>query len=158
ALQGELETAGDGDTVDRTDHRLRDHRDEAVEPVVVESLRSCSSAPLVGGRRRFAAELLEVDAAAEGGIGARDDDRVDAGIVACGAAPIPERIPQCTTERVAGLGPVEGDGGDAVLHVHEHDGFGHGAESTTAARSTQPARLRPGCTLPTITKLYRFVS
>ena len=120
ALQRELEPARDRHPVDRADHRLRDHRDEAVEPVRVP-LGSLAGATRSVGGRDLPAHLLQVDAGAERRIRPGDDHRVDLGILARGAHRVPQGIAERAAQRVARSGTVEGDGRDPVDDVDEQD-------------------------------------
>ena len=68
-----------------------------------------------------AGEVGEVEPGAERGVLAGEDRRVDVvGGFALRQA-VAHRLDQLAVQRVAALGPVEGDGGDAVDDVDEHD-------------------------------------
>ena len=69
ALQRELEPAGHRDPVDRADDRLRDHRDEPVEPVRVP-LGALARRPWLVGGRDLPLTSLRSTPGAERGIGA----------------------------------------------------------------------------------------
>ena len=91
AVERELEAAGDGGAVDRADDRLLHQRERTVL-----AGRRCAAVGVAGAEvatRR--AELLQVEARAERGIGAGEDDHVDVvapvglakQLTAAGAAP-----------------------------------------------------------------------
>jgi hypothetical protein len=82
------------------------------------------------------AELAQVEAGAEGGVGAREHDGPDSGVVVEGD----ERPRQCGqdggAQGVARRRPVDRDGPDGTRHLDEDDLAGH------AHRGVPPAVIR----------------
>jgi hypothetical protein len=71
-----------------------------------------------------AAELLQVEAGTEGGVGARKDEDVDVDAAVGFSDQASEGVDELDRHGVAGVGPVEGDGGHPVRHL-EQDDVGH---------------------------------
>ena len=133
ALQGDLQAAGDGYPVDRTDDRLVDHRQESVEAVAAP-LRTLPRRPRRRGRGRLARNLLQVDAGAERGIGAGQHDRIDVGGLSRRLDGVPQRVHEFPAQRVARRRPVEGDGRDAFRHLGHDDGLSAAHRCTLVGR------------------------
>jgi hypothetical protein len=136
AAQRHLEPAGGRHAVDGADHGLRDQRERS-------ALLRWAVVPAERLRRGLGpgAQLLEVEAGAEGRVGARQDDDVDPVVgleVVHGRVQRPAQGP---VEGVAGLGPVQRHRGDTVRDVEGEDvgvgGDGHGLLLCQAASASQ---------------------
>ncbi len=129
AVERDLESAGDRGPVDRADHRLvhvgeRAARSRAWFLTVVDVGRA-----QVAGRRP---ELLQVEAGAEGRIGAGEDHDVDVVATVGLAHQLGQQAQHLRRQRVACLGPVQRDGGDPLRHLEQHGFDGHGRTSSSS--------------------------
>jgi hypothetical protein len=112
AGQRQLEPAGDRDAVDRADERLAVRWERALLLLGQHQ---------VGGVITPGTQLLEVDPGREGGVGAGEDHHVDLGVGLEAGDGERQLALHLAVERVAGMGPVDRDGGDPVLDVDQHD-------------------------------------
>ena len=129
AVEGQLEAPGDGHPVDRADHRLAHRGERASHPVSVGA-SICTRGTEVAAR---AAQLLEIETGTERGIAAGEDHHVDLVARVGFAHPLRQQAQHLGGQRVASRRAVEGDGGDSLAHLVEHD-VGHGANDCTARR------------------------
>ena len=112
AGQRDLEPAGDRGPVDRTDDGLGMGWDRRLGE---------GDGPRAGLALHPGGEVGEVEPGAERGVLAGEDRRVDVVVGLALRQAGADRRDQLAVERVAALGPVERDGGDAVDDVDEHD-------------------------------------
>ena len=114
-----LETAGERPAVDGPDDRLGDPVQAAGEAAEAQ-LHDLADPPGRGVPHDRRDVGLEVGAGAERVAGAGQDGHVD-GVVVAKVRPGPdEQVLGVRVDRVAGLGPVQGDVGDPVALLVEH--------------------------------------
>ena len=137
ARQRQLEAAGDGDAVDRADHRRVQIRERA--PV----LRSACvrSAPVSCRASPPGRQLLEVESGAERGVGAGEDDGRDVVAPSSSRSDRGQRLAQLAVQRVAGVGAVERDDGDRT--VDGHSTVSHEHSRSCERRSASGERSTP---------------
>ena len=119
AVERDLEAAGDRRAVHRADDRLRRRWERARV-----GARCVAGGARVGEGRTPGAQLLEVQPGAERGIGAGEDQHADV-VVRVGVTHRgPQGPDQVARQGVAGVRAVEGDRGDAAVHLGQDD-VGH---------------------------------
>jgi hypothetical protein len=116
-LSASSRPAGDRHAVDGADDRLGRGEHRALPGSLGRRAPGRASGRGALERSAVGAELFQVEPGAEGGIGTGEDEHVDV-VAALGLSDDDgERHDELARQRVARLGPVEGDGGDAVGHI-----------------------------------------
>ncbi len=129
ALEGELEPTRDGGTVDGADHGLGRAGPGTPGPI------GGAGGEADGAARATGPELGEVEAGAEGGVCARQHDDGNLVVSIDGGHGRTKGARQLGVERVAAIGPIERDDGDAVGDVDEEHGDHRGDATVRRVRS-----------------------